>query len=111
MESIDNNNFFKDQDTLIPGILKLRTTQEPKLKPLENLPAYIANIQQEESNLETQLEGLGGYPVILDQCYGTVDEDGGLRWNEPNLLDINGTNDLLTQTQVIQPIDKSLVVL
>ena len=78
MESIDNNTFFKDWDALIPEIPKLRMTQEPELKPLENSPAYIANMRQEESNLEIWLKGLGGHPIVLDQCYSTVDKDGGL---------------------------------
>ena len=78
MESIDNNIFFKDWDAFILEILKLKTTEEPELKPLENLLVCIANIQQEKSNLEIWLEGLGGYPVILDQCYSTVNKDRGL---------------------------------
>jgi len=44
MESIDNNIFFKDWDAFILEILKLKTTQEPKLKPFENSPVYIINI-------------------------------------------------------------------
>ena len=104
---MDNNILFEDWDALIPEIPKLGTTQEPESKPLENSPAYIANMQWEENNLETWLEGSGGHPVMLDQCCGTVGEDGGVRWNELNSLDINGTDDLPTQTQVTQPADKS----
>jgi len=44
MESIDNNIFFKDWDAFILEILKLKTTEEPELKPLENLLVCIANI-------------------------------------------------------------------
>ena len=76
---MDNNNFFEDQDAFIPEIPKLEIIQEPELKPLKNSPICIANMWWEESNLEIQLKGLGGHPVILNQYCGTVGEDGGLQ--------------------------------
>jgi hypothetical protein len=51
--------------------------QDPKLKPFENSPVYITNIQWEESNLKIWLKGLGGNPIILDQYYSTVGKDRG----------------------------------
>ena len=75
---MDNNIFFKDWDALILEIPKLKIIQEPELKPLKDLPAYITNMQWEESNLEIWLKGLGRHPIILNQYYSIVNKDRGL---------------------------------
>jgi len=45
MKNIDNDLFFDDWEGIILEILKTKTTQDTKLRPLPNLPAYIINMQ------------------------------------------------------------------
>ena len=74
IKDIDKDLFFEDWEGIIPEILKARTTQDAKLRPLADSPAYTANMQWEEDNLETWLESSDGHPVTVDQCCGTVKE-------------------------------------